>query len=144
VGVDVYGCISDVSRIFAYECASSHQNAVAGALIEAHKAMETIMEPGRRLKEVFHAGMFAIRKAGFESYSRGHLGHSVGLSIAEEPPYISASCEKVLQPGMIFSLETPYYIYGVGAFNFEDMVLITETGHEVLNQLPEVLQVLPK
>ena len=37
---------------------------------------------------------------------------------------------------MVLSLEMPYYLYGVGAFQLERMVLITEMGHEVLDTLP--------
>jgi Xaa-Pro aminopeptidase len=37
---------------------------------------------------------------------------------------------------MVLSLEMPYYVYGVGAFQLESMVLVTTDGHELFDQLP--------
>jgi Xaa-Pro aminopeptidase len=42
--------------------------------------------------------------------------------------------------GMVMSLELPYYIYGVGAFQLERMILVTEDGHEPIDQLPFELE----
>jgi Xaa-Pro aminopeptidase len=39
----------------------------------------------------------------------------------------------VLEPGMTFSVECPLYVHGVGAFNIEDAIVITESGYELLN-----------
>ncbi len=76
------------------------------------------------------------------NYSRGHLGHSDGLTQHfEEPPFIAPNELRPLVPNMVLSLEMPYYLYGVGAFQLERMVLVTEDGHEVLDSLPFELAV---
>lgn len=142
VGADVSGYISDVSRVFSYKKTTSHQRTITDALLKAHQRMKAVLVPGRTIAEVFEAGLSAVRSEGFSSFSRGHLGHSVGLCVAEEPPYISPHCKKALEPGMLLSVECPYYFYGVGAFNLEDMVLITDGGNEVLNNLPLDLRAL--
>ena len=49
-----------------------------------------------------------------------------------EAPYINATETRLLEPGMILAMEVPCYIDGINGFNIEDMVLITETGCEVL------------
>ena len=70
-------------------------------------------------------------------YTRGHLGHSVGIyPPCEQPPFICADDETELEPHMVMCLETPLYVGGLGAFQIEDMILITPDGHEVLTQLP--------
>ena len=77
-----------------------------------------------------------MRQAGFASYSRGHLGHSVGLAHNyEEPPFISADETRPLAPGMVVSVELPYYLLGVGSFQMERMVLIQADGIEVLDRV---------
>jgi len=38
----------------------------------------------------------------------------------------------VLQPGMAFCIETPYYELGWGGMMVEDTAIITENGHELL------------
>lgn len=71
----------------------------------------------------------------------GHFGHSIGCSIhfAEEYPFISAHTTDVFQPGMVFSLETPYYKEFVGAINIEDSFLITENGIDRFTHAPETI-----
>ena len=44
---------------------------------------------------------------------------------------------------MVLSLELPYYLLGVGSFQLERMVLITETGNEPLDHLPFTLAADP-
>ena len=57
----------------------------------------------------------------------------------EEPPNFSAHEDRLLEPGMVLFVEIPYYAYGVGAFQVEDMVLVTEGGYEKLTGLSREL-----
>jgi Xaa-Pro dipeptidase len=78
-----------------------------------------------------------MREKGFTNYSRGHLGHSCGLTQHfEEPPFIAPDEHRLLAPRMLLSLELPYYVYGVGAFQLERMLLVTEDGYEAFDRLP--------
>ena len=80
-----------------------------------------------------------MRSHGLPNYSRGHFGHSIGMDDqTEEPPFIGPN-DSVLEPGMVMCLELPYYPADVGGFNIEDMILVTESGHEVLTTLPRDL-----
>jgi Xaa-Pro dipeptidase len=38
-----------------------------------------------------------------------------------------------LEPGMVFTIEPGIYNFGIGAFRLEDVVVVTEEGHESLN-----------
>ena len=81
--------------------------------------------------------------AGFTTYGRGHIGHGVGASIwSEEWPFISADAIVTAEPGMVFALETPYYIKGLGGFIIEDQILIMANGVEVMAALPRDLTVI--
>jgi len=102
------------------------------------------VRPGVTFADVFWTGTNAMRSAGFDNYSRGHLGHSVGLAhYFEEPPFVAPDEAAPLRPGMIVSLELPYYLYGVGAFQLERMLLVTNDGHEALDRLPFELELAP-
>lgn len=63
------------------------------------------------------------------------LGHGTGLEIHEAPFVRSkASLETVFQPGMIVTLEPGLYDPELGGCRYENDILITETGNEVLTQ----------
>ena len=76
-------------------------------------------------------------RAGFTNYSRGHLGHSLGLTQRfEEPPFIAPGEARPVVPNMVLAIEMPYYVYGVGAFQLERMGVVTGTGFDLVDQLP--------
>jgi Xaa-Pro aminopeptidase len=134
--VDVGGQHSDIGRTFAMQ-PTADQRAVYAALCDALAAAEAVVRPGATFQQVYAAGSDAMRAAGFANYSRGHLGHSIGLAHNyEEPPFIAPDETRSIVPGMAISLELPYYLLGVGTFQLERMLLITDDGHEALDDLP--------
>ena len=135
-GVAVGGFYSDCGRTFAFGRASGEQRRVHDALAEAHAAARELMRPGTPISAVYRAADEVMQARGFPGYSRGHYGHSIGLdTFVEEPPFISATEHSELQPGMLLCLEAPYYSASLGSYQIEDMILITETGHENFNTL---------
>ncbi len=137
--VDVGGYHSDVGRTYALD-PTAEQQTVYAALHDALAATVAAIAPRVPIRDVWRVGIEAMRAAGFANYSRGHLGHSVGLAHNyEEPPFIAADEARPLAPGMIVSVELPYYLLGVGSFQLERMVLIGESGAETLDRLPFAL-----
>jgi Xaa-Pro dipeptidase len=133
--VDVGGYHSDVGRTYALE-PTAEQQAVYDALRDALAAVVDALGPGVPMRDVWAIGTERMRTAGFASYSRGHLGHSVGLAHNyEEPPFIAADEARSLARGMVVSVELPYYLLGVGSFQMERMVLVGAAGAEVLDRL---------
>jgi Xaa-Pro aminopeptidase len=134
--VDVGGYHSDIGRTYAM-APTREQRDVFAALHGALTAAQERVKPGVTFAEVFRVGTAAMHDAGYANYGRGHLGHSVGLTQHfEEPPFIAPDESRPLVPGMVVSLELPYYVYGVGAFQLERMLLITADGHEAIDRLP--------
>jgi Xaa-Pro dipeptidase len=134
--VDVGGYHSDVGRTYALD-PTAEQQAVYDALREALSAVVSAIGPGVPMRDVWAVGTERMRTAGFASYSRGHLGHSVGLAHNyEEPPFIAADETRPLAAGMVVSVELPYYLLGVGSFQMERMVQVGASGAEVLDRLP--------
>ena len=134
--VDIAGYHSDVGRTYAID-PTPDQQAIYDALLGALHEMTSAVAPGVTFAELYAIGSGAMHRAGFANYSRGHLGHSDGLTQHfEEAPFIAPNEHRPLVPHMVLSLELPYYVYGVGAFQMERMVLVTEDGHEVWDRLP--------
>jgi len=65
-------------------------------------------------------------------------GHGLGIT-GHEAPYIAEGYDRVLEPGMVISIEPGIYIPGVGGFRHSDTVLITDEGYIKLTKAPEEL-----
>ena len=48
----------------------------------------------------------------------------------------------ILKPGMIFSVEPGIYLPGEFGVRIEDLVLVTEDGHELLNKSNKELNII--
>jgi len=71
---------------------------------------------------------YVTRDAGMVQGIRA-LGHFIGLEVSDPSDYT-----RPLEPGMVFTVEPKIYIPGKGiTIMIEDMVLVTETGHEILS-----------
>lgn len=139
--VDVAGYHSDVGRTVAID-PTPEQRDVYDALATALRKAGAAIRPGVSFAEIYAIGSGAMHDQGFTNYSRGHLGHSVGLTQHfEEPPFIAADEQRLIAPSMMLSLELPYYIYGVGAFQLERMIEVTEHGSHPIDQLPFTLAI---
>ena len=114
-------------------------------LFEASKAGQQtaidMMRPGVVAKDVFEAAVQAVRDAGIPSYKRQHVGHGIGIEYYDLP-VLTPNADTVLEPGMVFEVETPYYRLGVGGSFIEDTVLLTEGDSAILTTLSRDLIVL--
>jgi Xaa-Pro aminopeptidase len=138
--VDITGYHSDIGRTYVIR-PSVDQRGIYGALRDALAVLEDAVRPGVTFAELYAIGSGAIHRSGFTNYSRGHLGHSLGLTQRfEEPPFIAPGEERPVVPNMVLAIEMPYYVYGVGAFQLERMGVVTETGFELVDQLPFELE----
>ncbi|MDB5057495.1 MAG: hypothetical protein JWO59_967, partial [Chloroflexi bacterium] len=81
------------------------------------------------------AELDAICRRHVESYGYAyahHSGHALGTTVHEDPRLVPYE-PMPLQPGMVLALEPAAYIQGVGGVRTEHVILITETGAEVLS-----------
>jgi Xaa-Pro aminopeptidase len=67
------------------------------------------------------------------------LGHGVGLEVHEEPSLGSLACKKLVA-GDVVTVEPGLYRAGYGGVRLEDIVLVTDTGAEVLTDYPYDLE----
>lgn len=137
--VDVAGYHSDIGRTVVIE-PTIEQRDIAQSSTEALQLMLAAIRPGVPFAEVYKIGQQKMFHEGFSNYSRGHLGHSVGLTQNfEEAPFIAPNERRPIVENMVLSIEVPYYVYGVGAFQFERMLLVTGRGGELFDRLPLAL-----
>jgi len=94
------------------------------------------MGPGVKACDVDKAVRDVINKAGYGNYFIHSTGHAIGLGI-HEPLRLAQKVEKVLEPGMVLTVEPGIYIPGKYCARVEDDVLVTKSGIEILTKTPK-------
>lgn len=137
--IDHYWC--DMTRTVFYNTVSDKQREAYELVRRANEAAIAQVRPGARLSHLDAVAREIISEGGYGPYFTHRLGHGCGLD-CHEPPDVSGASHDLLEPGMIFSVEPGIYLPGEFGVRIEDLVLVTETGCEVLNQYPKDLQVV--
>ena len=134
-----YWC--DMTRTVFYQSVTPRQREVYELVRQANEAAEAMIRPGVLLSEVDKTARDLISGGGYGPYFTHRLGHGCGLE-CHEPPDVSSASHTPLEPGMVFSVEPGIYLPGEFGVRIEDLVLVTETGCEVLNHAPKELQII--
>lgn len=123
---------TDTSRAWVMKDADPELFRLKDRLYEGQRKMIAAAKPGMPINELFRTAYEYVKEQ-YPCYQRGHCGHSISMGPATaEEPYINSFTDRLLEPGMILAMEVPCYIRDFDGFNIEDMILITETGCEVL------------
>lgn len=130
-GVILGGYCSDMTRTVHAGPVSRAHRRMYNAVREAQLASVEAVRPGAETGEVDRAGREVLKEAGFDAFFTHSTGHGVGIEV-HEPPRIAKGQTQKLVPGMVITIEPGIYIPEEGGVRIEDMVLVTETGHEVL------------
>lgn len=138
VGCSYLGYHADIARTAVLGDPSPRQMQVYTSLLAGHLAGLERIRAGTKAHEVFETIVSTIRENGLPNYDRHHVGHCIGLELYE-PPILNEREGRSLEAGMVVNVEPPYYEIGLGGFQVEDMVCITEDGFECLNQMPKGL-----
>ncbi|MCR6482240.1 Xaa-Pro peptidase family protein [Amycolatopsis sp. OK19-0408] len=136
------GYNSDSTRTYAVGTPRDADVAETYAVLQrAQAAAVAAVEPGVTAEAVDAAARDIIAEAGFGEYFIHRTGHGIGLDVHEEP-YIIAGNALPLEPGMAFSVEPGIYQPGRWGARIEDIVIVTDSGVESVNNQPHDLVVL--
>ena len=134
---------SDTGRTLVLDEPNGKIKAYYSAIRAGVEAGLEMVRPGIRASEVFDRIMETVKREGIPHYYRFHCGHGLGLEFYEIPaicpaPGSQASSsgyeDTVLEEGMVFNIEAPYYELGFGGMQLEESVLVTADGYECLTQ----------
>jgi len=138
-GAVVDGYCSDCTRTFAVgEVAPPLQRAYDVCLEAQLRSLEAVA-PGASGQAVDAIARGIIREYGYDVMHG--LGHGVGLAIHEEPRLAETSGDELAVANVV-TVEPGVYLAGIGGIRIEDMVVVGETGPEVLTPVTKELVVL--
>lgn len=138
VGCVYQGYTADLSRTIAVGKVSPEAIKIHEVLKSAQDILLEKLKIGTKVSELHSAVVKYVRDTLDKSYRRGNVGHGVGVELYDRP-VISEDDHTPLAPGMTISAEVPYHKFGVGGFNIEDSVLVTDKGCEIVSDLPRKL-----
>ena len=129
------GYWTDLTRTFVVGRPSDRQRELWETTYRSLQASIGAIKPGAVGSEVDRAGREALGDYG--KHLAHHVGHGVGWKYHEPIPMLNPQSTDVLEPGMCMAVEPAAYIPGFGGVRNEEIVLVTETGAEVLSdQIP--------
>jgi Xaa-Pro aminopeptidase len=127
------GYMSDVARSGVLGQGTQQQKEMLDAALEMRDRVVDAVRPGARICDLQQIAEGIAQRRGFaDYYYPTGFGHGIGTSVVESP-ILFPDNEAQLEENMVFSLEPMIVIEGVGTAVFEDMILVTSTGSEMLS-----------
>lgn len=125
--INGYG--AEFERTFSRQPLAGEAAKAWEAMMAAREEVLPLLRPGAVCEDLVAAARQTMLRYGFET-GPGFLGHGLGLGHHERPQMVPG-IKTVLAPGMALAFEPAIFKPDYGVTQ-SDMVLITETGHEVL------------
>lgn len=115
--------------------------------LEAQRAGMAKIKPGALAGDICKACLDVIHDAGLGQHapSLERVGHGLGMEV-HEPPSLALGSDVEIKPGMILTVEPIFSDlphYQIGNFAMEQIMLVTETGAELLTPFTDELWVAP-
>jgi Xaa-Pro dipeptidase len=133
------GWWSDLTRTRAAGHARPEDLEKWQAVVDAQSAAFAVIRPGVASNHVDRAAREVLEQRGLGAYFIHHTGHGLGLRYHEPEPFLHPAVDKVLEAGMVSSVEPGIYIQNWGGMRCEDNILVTETGVEILSEFSRQL-----
>ena len=137
-GAVVDGYCSDMTRIVAVGDIPERIIEMHTAVKQAVAAALAVIKPGVESFDVDAAARQVFLDAGFDAKAFRHgLGHAIGLEVHEALRFHPdrAQCG-IIEAGMVMTVEPGVYLPDIGGVRLEHDVLVTESGCEVMGELP--------
>jgi Xaa-Pro aminopeptidase len=150
-GVILGGYCSDMTRTVYVGKPNQRVTRLYRAVLDAQQEGIKAVKARVETSKVDYAARKTLEKAGLAEYFTHSTGHGVGLEIHEAPGLRKAAKKgnkaksgpaERLEAGMVVTIEPGVYVPGEGGVRIEDMVLVTDTGCEVLTPNSKELIVL--
>ena len=140
-GATVDGYCADITRTVFVGAANDEQRKFYSLVQAANEAGRAAAAPGAPCEAVDIAARQVFIDAGCAHLIRHRTGHGIGLE-AHEAPYMVVGNRRLMESGMVFTVEPGIYRDGEIGVRIEDNLLITEDGAESLTSFTRDLTVI--
>ena len=140
------GCYADMTRTYVVGEPSEEVQEWYRLVKEALDRSTAEVRPGKNGRELYELVCDIFQQAGYKTQLNKEpgevledgffhgLGHGVGLEVHELPSMSRTGHDLI--PGDVVTVEPGLYRAGYGGLRLEDLVLVTEDGHEVITDYP--------
>jgi len=142
VGALVDGYHSDMTRSYVVGDPTVDQQRWYDLVLEAQLAGLATVRAGVAARDVDAAARGCFEQAGMADDYLHSTGHGVGLLIHEDP-FESRTSQQELLAGDVVTVEPGLYRLGFGGVRIEDLVVVTDTGCQILTTTPKDTPCLP-
>jgi Xaa-Pro aminopeptidase len=138
-GARLDGYCSDCTRTVATGALDREAQEVYALVQHAQQSALEAVEPGPEGRALDAIARELIEAAGHgERFGHG-LGHGVGLEVHEAPRLAKSAGPEPLRAGNVVTVEPGVYLPGRFGVRIEDLVAVTDDGHEVFSSVPKDL-----
>lgn len=137
IGCIVDGYCSDMTRTICLGRPHPKYLEVYEIVLQAQTAAEAGIHSGISGIDADALARNLITEAGYGEHFGHGLGHGVGLAVHENPR-ASRLSKDTLAPGMSLTVEPGIYLPGEFGVRIEDLVIVRETGTEILTGTPKI------
>ncbi len=134
VGVVVDSYAGDMTRVTFFGTPPIQLEKDYELIQMVQKKVISHIAPGVRFGDLDKLARQELEKHGCANLFTHGLSHGIGLDVHEYPKLRLGEGDEdlLLEPGMTFTVEPGIYRIGVGGVRYEDVILVTKTGHETL------------
>ncbi len=138
---------SDMMRMASIGEPTAEQQRFFDVDLEAQRAGMRAVRPGAPVGDPCQAALDVINDSGLGEHvpSLERVGHGLGMEV-HEPPSLALNGTTPIEPGMILTVEPIFSDlpnYSIGNFAMEQILLVTETGTELLTPFTDELWIAP-
>lgn len=140
-GASVWGYGSELERTMIMGEPSPEQERYFNLMFEVQTLAMEAIKPGIPCSAVDEAVMRFFKEHNLEDNWRHHTGHAKS-TLVHEAPFLDVGDHRLIEVGMVFTVEPGIYVPGLGGFRHSDTVAVTPDGIEMITYYPRDLESL--